>query len=350
MVVLRIVLLFYALLSIFVAGGLFFQKKGKPYLLLSIFILLFGLEMLDFLYSTSALLKTFPDLYGYVNLLVGFLYGPILWFHFKALYNAEKEFSFWNILHFVPFIVVLILYSDILVLPGYEKVEFKRLHFYDRVMPLNYMRAAHLFLYASAFVWLLFKNADKLTIKNRLYAIAVCSLYILTAVLSSWLTLFADHWRQFIFYYLIAATIVLIVGVILYLSPDFLEGLARKYLRSSLDDETMNRIAMKIEKSFSNEKVFLQNELNLDKLANHIDEKPHYISQTLSEWVGENFNDFVNRHRIEHAKVLLSDINYDHYKIEAIALEAGFNNKVTFNKAFVKFTAMTPSVFKRSKK
>jgi AraC-like DNA-binding protein len=194
---------------------------------------------------------------------------------------------------------------------------------------------------------LLFKNADKLTIKNRLYAIAVCSLYILTAGISSWLTFFADNWRQFIIYYLLASTIVIIVGIVLYTNPDFLEGLARKYLRSGLHEDTMKRIAGKIKQSFSNEKVFLQNELSLDKLSKHIDEKPHYISQTLSAWVGENFNDFLNRHRVEHAKELLANSQFDHFKIEGIALESGFNNKATFNKAFVKFTAMTPSVFKR---
>ena len=40
--------------------------------------------------------------------------------------------------------------------------------------------------------------------------------------------------------------------------------------------------------------------------------------------------------------------SYTQYKIEAIALESGFNNKVTFYKAFTKFTNTTPSAFRKA--
>ncbi len=45
----------------------------------------------------------------------------------------------------------------------------------------------------------------------------------------------------------------------------------------------------------------------------------------------------------------MHDKAYSNYKIEAIALESGFNNKVTFYKAFSKFTNQTPSAFRKQK-
>ena len=44
---------------------------------------------------------------------------------------------------------------------------------------------------------------------------------------------------------------------------------------------------------------------------------------------------------------MLLNPNYANYKIEAIALESRFNNKVTFYKAFAKFVDDTPTGFKR---
>ena len=110
----------------------------------------------------------------------------------------------------------------------------------------------------------------------------------------------------------------------------------------------MNRIISKIEVAFSKDELFLNRDLNLSKFAEIIDEKPHNISQTMSEVVQRNFNDHLNFFRVKHAKKLLLDSKYDHYKIESIGMEAGFNNKVTFNKAFLKYTEVTPSVYKKT--
>ncbi|MEP2669198.1 MAG: helix-turn-helix domain-containing protein [Cyclobacteriaceae bacterium] len=314
--------------------------------MLSLFALLFGLEMLDYLYSTSRFVAVLPDFYGVYYFLVGFIYGPVLWFHFKGLIEPDQKYSYWEILHFIPFLLSIFYFLDFLSLSGAERMVFSKNHFYDRIMPMNYARAGHLLLYGIGFILLIYKNRQLLTANNRLYAIIICSIYFITAVIVSWLTMFADHWRQFIVYYFLASTIVFIVGYVLYSRPDFLDGIAKKYLHSGLDTFMMQRIVNKIETAFKSDKVYLDRELTLYKLAEQINEKPHFISQTLSSQVGENFNDFVNRYRIEHAKCMLKSEKYTHFKIEAIALESGFNNKVTFNKAFGKFVSTTPSSFR----
>ncbi|MFZ1805718.1 MAG: helix-turn-helix domain-containing protein [Cyclobacteriaceae bacterium] len=346
MTVLRYLLFFYSLSSIFISGGLFFQKKGKSHLMLALFSLLFGLEMLDYLYSTSRFVHVLPDFYGVYYFFVGFIYGPILWFHISGFISPEDKFSYWGLLHFVPFILSIIYFADVLSLSGTERMIYNKDHFYDRIMPMNYARAGHLLLYGIGFIIVIYNKRQILTANNKLYAIIICSIYFITAVIVSWLTMFADNWRQFILYYFVASTIVFIVGYALYSKPGFLEGVAKKYLNSGLDVVTMQRIVNKIESEFKSKKMYLSRDLTLRKLAEQINEKPHFISQALSSQVGENFNDFVNRYRIEHAKGMLRDEHFNNYKIEAIALESGFNNKVTFNKAFGKFVLTTPSAFR----
>ncbi|MEZ4944109.1 MAG: helix-turn-helix domain-containing protein [Cyclobacteriaceae bacterium] len=346
MTVLRYLLFLYSLSSIFISGGLFFQKKGRSQLMLSLFALLFGLEMLDYLYSTSRFVLVFPDFYGIYYFMVGFIYGPVLWFHFSGLVYPENKFSYGSLLHFVPFILSIIYFGDVLTLSGAERMVYTKAHFYDRLMPMNYARAGHLLLYGIGFIIFIYNKRQLLTLNNRLFAMIICAIYFITAVIVSWLTLFADHWRQFIVYYFLASSMVFIMGYILYSKPNFLNGIAKKYLHSGLDTLMMQRIVTKIELEFFSKKAFLNRDLTLVILAEQINEKPHFISQTLSSHVGENFNDFVNRYRIEYAKSLLRDKKYAHFKIEAIASESGFNNKVTFNKAFSKFVATTPSAFR----
>ena len=111
----------------------------------------------------------------------------------------------------------------------------------------------------------------------------------------------------------------------------------------------MKRIRSKIEKAFKMDQVFLDGSFNISGLSELLNEKQHHVSQTFSELISENFNDYVNKHRIEVAKQYLHDSNYKQYKIEAIALESGFNNKVTFYKAFTKFADQTPSAFRKLK-
>lgn len=109
-------------------------------------------------------------------------------------------------------------------------------------------------------------------------------------------------------------------------------------------------IDKKIKTTMHEQQLFLNNDLSIDSLANTIEEKPYHVSKTFSAYIHEGFSDYVNKQRIEEAKKMLKDPTYKKYKIEAIAFECGFNNKVSFYKAFAKFTNVTPAKFRKSKK
>lgn len=346
MTTLRFILLGYALMTIFIAGGLFFRRQGWSYSLLSLFALLFGLEMLDFLYGTSSnLIREYPQFYGLYHFPVGFLYGPVLWFHFRFFLNNQFRFRRNQLLHLLPALIVIISLSDIFILPGAERRDYIGSHF-DFIMIFNYSRSWHILGYGAAIIYLVYRSFARLSADKKLYVITICLIYFLTAVFLSWLVGFASGWRQFIYYYLSASTIVFIIGFVVYRDPRFLQQITKKYLHSAISASEMERIARKIKRGVKTDKLFLQKDLTLRKLSDQIDEKPHKISQTLSAYMKESFHDLINRERIIYAKQMLVDKAYDHYKIEAIALDSGFNNKVTFHKAFQKFESVTPSAFR----
>ncbi|WP_052823523.1 helix-turn-helix transcriptional regulator [Neotamlana sedimentorum] len=94
------------------------------------------------------------------------------------------------------------------------------------------------------------------------------------------------------------------------------------------------------------QKKFLDPFLSLSKLAEELDMSVSHLSQLINTYGHKSFTDLINFYRIEHAKKLLSDKEFKHYKIVAIGMESGFNSKSTFYSAFKKYTSVTPSVFR----
>lgn len=119
----------------------------------------------------------------------------------------------------------------------------------------------------------------------------------------------------------------------------------KKYQRSALDSTQSERIAKKLELSMKEEELFLQADLSLPNLAEHIKVPANYLSQTLNENLTESFFDYINRWRIEYAKVLLIE---GKETVLDIAMNSGFNAKSSFYKAFKKNTGQTPGQYMKS--
>jgi AraC-like DNA-binding protein len=119
----------------------------------------------------------------------------------------------------------------------------------------------------------------------------------------------------------------------------------KKYQRSALGSEQSGRIADKINTVMKQDKLYLDANLSLQKLASYVAISPNYISQTLNETLSINFFDFVNQWRIEAAKPKII-ANKD--TVLVIALEVGFNARSSFYKAFKQETGKTPSEFRKT--
>lgn len=92
--------------------------------------------------------------------------------------------------------------------------------------------------------------------------------------------------------------------------------------------------------------TYLDPGLTLEKLAREQRVSSGHLSRIINLYGNCSFNDFINVLRVEQAKAMLSDAEYDPYTIVSIGLECGFNSKSTFYAAFKKFTSLTPSQFR----
>lgn len=97
----------------------------------------------------------------------------------------------------------------------------------------------------------------------------------------------------------------------------------------------------------ADKKPYLDGELNLLELARLVDLNSHQLSYLINKGFDENFFQFVNKYRVEHAKVLLLNTKDNRFSLLGIAYESGFNSKTSFNTVFKKMTKLTPSEFQK---
>ncbi len=83
-------------------------------------------------------------------------------------------------------------------------------------------------------------------------------------------------------------------------------------------------------------------------MATKLDTTRHNISQVINEHFGVNFFNLINKYRISESMRILKEDHNRNLHIIDVAYDVGFNNKVTFNKAFKAETGTTPSTYIRS--
>ena len=86
--------------------------------------------------------------------------------------------------------------------------------------------------------------------------------------------------------------------------------------------------------------------LTRERLARNLDTSPRTLSRVLNEGLGQSFNEFVNRLRVQAVAAELADGSRERDLLQ-IAFEAGFNSKASFNRAFKAYTGLTPSDFRQ---
>lgn len=119
-----------------------------------------------------------------------------------------------------------------------------------------------------------------------------------------------------------------------------------KYEKTGLSEAFSLELKNKLEQLMVTQKPYLNHELRLDDIAGLLDISRHHASQVINENFGMSFYDYVNQYRIEEAKNKLSSNNGNLcYSISDIAYQCGFNNRVSFYKAFKKITHTTPTEY-----
>jgi AraC-like DNA-binding protein len=109
-------------------------------------------------------------------------------------------------------------------------------------------------------------------------------------------------------------------------------------------------VFLEIKHHIENNNRFLDPLFSIEILASETQMSIHKISQALQLHTNHNFNDYVNKLRVEKAKKYLIAREYSDYTIASIGLECGFNSKSTFYRAFSKYANTTPTNYREENK
>ncbi|MCA6364573.1 MAG: AraC family transcriptional regulator [Bacteroidetes bacterium] len=93
------------------------------------------------------------------------------------------------------------------------------------------------------------------------------------------------------------------------------------------------------------EKPFLNPELSLYQLARQLNQPAKLVSSTINRGTGQTFQAFVNAYRVKEVMRQIENGQHKQHTLLAIALDAGFNSKATFNRVFRAQTGKTPGEF-----
>lgn len=94
-------------------------------------------------------------------------------------------------------------------------------------------------------------------------------------------------------------------------------------------------------------KIYKNSDLSIKSLSSRLILSPRILSHIINDRLKMNFYELINEYRIKEAQRILTDPKTGNLSILEIAHEVGYNSKSAFNRAFKKFTRMTPSEFRK---
>ena len=356
----------------FLAVMLFFKHKQLSVRLFcfSLFTLSYNTLMIflfesRYLSQVPFLLRT-PSIFSYLTF-------PALFLYISFVLQGRDRLRWYDLLHVIPAVIYIIDYTPLYLSSNqYKQLVLERLyanpqralHYSEGwLIPSNiHYLARHIIglLYTCALGVMLikYKANNPVAVRQRRYIynwmVAITVAYAFFAVLSITESYAFPKSYGWILMVVNTLAVFAIISLILFFNPAILYGIPHifKIVRPTnestatiaLPPELMTRLQIAFE-GYIERKEYLQNDINLKKVASELKTQPHVLSSFLNQHYRMHFNELINYYRVQYIKDGMMNRQWENFTLEAIATKAGFNNRTTFLSAFKKFTGMTPSGF-----
>ena len=110
-------------------------------------------------------------------------------------------------------------------------------------------------------------------------------------------------------------------------------------------NEPVRILHEKLRVAFEENKIYLNPDLTLEKLAAECGTNRTYLSEFFNRRLNMSFTDFVNNYRIDAVAVKLMK-EHPYMSVGDIAIKSGFGSVATFRRAFIRRKGVTPRQFK----
>ena len=354
------------------------KNKADADKILAFWLTVTGLHLiLYFLFITNKYVS-FPYLLGF-EIPIPLLHGPFLFLYTTALTN-HANFKKVHFLHFIPFVITLIFLYPFLALSPASKIKVYQNggKEYEFLISFIYVTILISGVFYSAFSFyklLLYRQTikeqfsftEKINLKWLLYLIAGLSIIWLCVIFGNDKYIFSAvvFYVIFIGYFGIKQVGVftnenseavtkekLLISEIPIISDTLNTSIVLekpvqkiKYEKSNISNEDIRVIHQNLTLLMENKKAYKNPELTLSNLAQKLDVHPNTLSQVINSVEQKNFYDYINFHRVEEFKRLISSKESQKFTLLSLGFECGFSSKTSLNRNFKKITGLSPTEF-----
>lgn len=354
---------------------LLFTKKQNhgANIILAVSILVLSLDLFLSAAFISKWYYSFPHLLG-INYAFPFLYGPLFYLYVRALTAVDEQPDKKHLLHFIPYLTVVLYMLPDFMLNGPDKLVF--IENLMKQQPLGYsifdhLKPVHGIIYTVLTIVEVkkhnlriresFSNVDKINLvwfRNLVTGmVLIWSIVAISVILDDILNTSIVA-NEGVIYFAISI-LVYSIGYMGLNQPDIFKQCHElcmnadkdnvpesRYRKSGLSEKTASEISGRLMELMEKEKPYLDTELTLRSLSEKLDVSQHNLSEVINTKLETNFFDLINKYRVEEFKKKLENPESFNYNLLAIAMDSGFNSKTSFNVIFKKFTQMTPSQYR----
>lgn len=325
----------------------------------------------------SRLIVQWPFMYRLGNVFVlVFIPMPYL---YTVFYTRKRLWKWQDLLHFIPLLVYLVDYWDVLSLSSAEKKqlilqEIKDLDLLGQFRQSKYFgpsfhqefRTVLFSGYWLAQVLIIlkwFRRHPRLTHQNKVWR--------------NWMMMFlaCQFFMWFPFYLSLLGLNILtsyhivnsfsvawlmISSLSLFFSPSLLYGtglagpsvstkiakVLRKTPTTEVEEKKLEEYMQVIESQMGSKMLFLTAGYSINDLSREINVPVYQISKCLNKFKGFGFLDFINQQRVQFCVGKFDQGEWLNFTLEAVALECGFSNRNSLTKSFKKFKNCSPSEYR----
>jgi len=354
---------------LFLSVYLFSQRKGKPLSnrLLGLFFLAICLNLFDVFLLQAGFYFSHPAFAGLGSCLP-LLFGPLLYFYTESVIYKGFSVPIKSSVHFIPFAVLFCGTEIYYQSQPFGMQERMLISLSEHRIPTVISNISTLIFlqflcYAIASLLLVSRykkmagqhlSNPKYTDVSWLYSTIL--FFILIIVIGALNGLLSQ--TVFSKYYLVAFNAMLIL-LLLFVMQVMMKALSRPYFfsfgdvpgpveqSSKITADEKEAILQLLVTFMKSDKPYLDPDLTLDQLAAKLLLKPRALSQAINDVRQQNFFDFINRFRIDEAKLMLTNPKDQKITVLEVLYQVGFNSKSSFNTLFKKYTGLTPTEFRK---
>jgi AraC-like DNA-binding protein len=274
---------------------------------------------------------------------IALIFGPILFFAFLNQLNKKLPIIYY-FLHFIPFIIVSILFYTI---GENQVILFRHIYFITTL--------SSLFIYPALVIFSKKRDSSFINEKNLilLEILAILGLAVFFFLNIIYINHISNNFTNVYEQLVIISLMVINVGIVTWFlisnrfSPNvFNENNSKKTIETAyISEEEIQLIKSNINQIMETEKLYLDAHFSLEKLAKISGHSKVKISYYIKDQLNVEFEDWLATFRVNHAVDLIHK-NDGNLKLEYLANLSGFDSRTAFNKYFKHYVGESPSNYR----